>query len=279
MSKCSDEEEGQMCRICWQSEDKPSVIDPDILDPSLSAVFSSSSSVSEEPSLLGSLPSFSLTSKSQKINNNNPLISPCMCRGSSRYVHRLCLRTWRLSQGINTAHFLCCPACGCEYATTCTWLMQSRSALQACLGTSVSLLLTFGILSVSYAIVQTEIVRVGLVAAGFDPSIPLIKLVSAMFICALFDTLFIRPNPIYMCSLVTLAYLYVCMSDMTFLGSLLGTASMFGTGKCVIDLADEVGLWCRDKIVDMVEVVDHPQRIESEAQFNKVKENRRKVRK
>lgn len=36
-------------------------------------------------------------------DSNNPLISPCQCSGSTRYVHRHCLERWRLTAGASAA--------------------------------------------------------------------------------------------------------------------------------------------------------------------------------
>ena len=43
---------------------------------------------------------------------DNPLISPCACTGSVRYVHHLCLRRWTLARPA-TAHL--CPICKALY--------------------------------------------------------------------------------------------------------------------------------------------------------------------
>ncbi|KAF3922157.1 hypothetical protein ABW21_db0202272 [Orbilia brochopaga] len=42
------------------------------------------------------------------------LISPCLCKGSARYVHEECLRAWRL-QSANDQSFYKCPTCHFEY--------------------------------------------------------------------------------------------------------------------------------------------------------------------
>jgi hypothetical protein len=48
-------------------------------------------------------------------DNSNELISPCLCRGSSLYVHRKCLDDWR-SQNANGRGFKYCTVCLFEYA-------------------------------------------------------------------------------------------------------------------------------------------------------------------
>ncbi|KAF3933375.1 hypothetical protein ABW19_dt0205407 [Dactylella cylindrospora] len=42
------------------------------------------------------------------------LISPCLCKGSSKYVHEECLRAWRLHSA-NSQSFYKCPTCHFEY--------------------------------------------------------------------------------------------------------------------------------------------------------------------
>jgi len=44
---------------------------------------------------------------------DNPLMSPCACTGSVRYVHRLCLRRWTAARPA-TAHL--CPICNGLYS-------------------------------------------------------------------------------------------------------------------------------------------------------------------
>jgi hypothetical protein len=44
---------------------------------------------------------------------DNPLISPCACAGSVRYVHHLCLRRWTAARP-TTAHL--CPICQSLYS-------------------------------------------------------------------------------------------------------------------------------------------------------------------
>jgi uncharacterized membrane protein (DUF373 family) len=44
----------------------------------------------------------------------NPLISPCRCRGTMKYVHLECLQQWRLMSGRNKS-FYQCDQCGYQY--------------------------------------------------------------------------------------------------------------------------------------------------------------------
>jgi hypothetical protein len=43
---------------------------------------------------------------------SNPLISPCLCKGSMKYIHRECLNSWRKSN--NKAYYMC-DICKYEY--------------------------------------------------------------------------------------------------------------------------------------------------------------------
>jgi len=43
------------------------------------------------------------------------LISPCKCKGSSRYVHEGCLRQWRMAAPSRDRNYWKCPTCGYQY--------------------------------------------------------------------------------------------------------------------------------------------------------------------
>jgi len=43
------------------------------------------------------------------------LISPCLCKGSQRYVHEGCLQAWRQSAPLSDRNFWRCPTCQFEY--------------------------------------------------------------------------------------------------------------------------------------------------------------------
>eukprot|EP00747_Dinoflagellata_sp_TGD_P218840 gnl/TRDRNA2_/TRDRNA2_91042_c0_seq2.p1 gnl/TRDRNA2_/TRDRNA2_91042_c0~~gnl/TRDRNA2_/TRDRNA2_91042_c0_seq2.p1 ORF type:complete len:255 (+),score=21.27 gnl/TRDRNA2_/TRDRNA2_91042_c0_seq2:98-862(+) len=45
----------------------------------------------------------------------NPLLSPCLCDGSVRYVHRSCLNTWRVFGASSTGRAARCELCGLHY--------------------------------------------------------------------------------------------------------------------------------------------------------------------
>lgn len=45
----------------------------------------------------------------------NPLICPCKCSGTIKYVHRDCLNSWRHSHPMNHEHFTHCPICHYAY--------------------------------------------------------------------------------------------------------------------------------------------------------------------
>ena len=57
------------------------------------------------------LESGSLTSKT------NPLLSPCVCRGSVKYVHKECLAKWRVTT-LRPDQDLICPLCKTVYNIT-----------------------------------------------------------------------------------------------------------------------------------------------------------------
>lgn len=50
----------------------------------------------------------------------NPLISPCLCSGSSRFVHRACLAQWRASNHRQDAHWQC-EVCHFRYLYARAW--------------------------------------------------------------------------------------------------------------------------------------------------------------
>ncbi|KAL1841680.1 hypothetical protein VTJ49DRAFT_6719 [Mycothermus thermophilus] len=43
------------------------------------------------------------------------LISPCLCKGSQKYVHEGCLQAWRTSAPLSDRNFWRCPTCQFEY--------------------------------------------------------------------------------------------------------------------------------------------------------------------
>ncbi|KAK4122941.1 hypothetical protein N657DRAFT_575330 [Parathielavia appendiculata] len=85
----------RMCRICLE------VVHPTTdLDESLAGrVFSSAPRVryvSEDP-------------------ESGRLMSPCLCKGSSKYVHEGCLRAWRKASPLSDRNYWRCPTCQFEY--------------------------------------------------------------------------------------------------------------------------------------------------------------------
>jgi len=87
--------EPRTCRICFE------VVQPTTeLDDSIAAgIFTSRARVryvSEDPEL-------------------GRLISPCLCKGSQRYVHEGCLQAWRRSSPLSDRNFWRCPTCHFEY--------------------------------------------------------------------------------------------------------------------------------------------------------------------
>ncbi|KAI8466107.1 MAG: hypothetical protein J3K34DRAFT_472826 [Monoraphidium minutum] len=73
---------------------------------------------------------------------DNPLISPCMCSGSSRFVHRACLAQWRASSHRADA-FYQCEVCKFRYQYSRAWwasLLGSRVTLGVVFAASLALL-------------------------------------------------------------------------------------------------------------------------------------------
>ncbi|KAG2453659.1 hypothetical protein HYH02_001872 [Chlamydomonas schloesseri] len=61
-------------------------------------------------------------------NKDDPLVSPCLCKGSTRYIHRSCLAKWRAANVGTKAHYRC-EICHFEYVYTRIWwarLLRSR---------------------------------------------------------------------------------------------------------------------------------------------------------
>ena len=45
----------------------------------------------------------------------NPLIYPCKCCGTSKYIHSSCLDKWRIMNGINSRHYYRCELCNYKF--------------------------------------------------------------------------------------------------------------------------------------------------------------------
>ena len=58
---------------------------------------------------------------------NNPLIYPCKCTGTSKYIHKLCLKKWRMSNLPNSDPRNKCMECNGEYIITKQVLIQPLS--------------------------------------------------------------------------------------------------------------------------------------------------------
>ena len=66
--------------------------------------------------LPGFLQSSSRVTYESEDPESGPLISPCKCRGSSRYVHIKCLQEWRFADPLlATRNYYHCPTCGFRY--------------------------------------------------------------------------------------------------------------------------------------------------------------------
>eukprot|EP00877_Chromochloris_zofingiensis_P003918 jgi/Chrzof1/13527/Cz08g00320.t1 len=65
---------------------------------------------------------------------DNPMISPCLCSGSSRYVHRKCLQQWRLTNHRSDAYYQC-EVCKFKYQYRRLWwadLIGSKVTILLC---------------------------------------------------------------------------------------------------------------------------------------------------
>jgi len=47
-------------------------------------------------------------------NTDNPLLSPCKCKGSAEFVHVECLEKWRSTDTTSKQHYIC-PVCNTKY--------------------------------------------------------------------------------------------------------------------------------------------------------------------
>ncbi|ORD93817.1 MARH6 [Enterospora canceri] len=54
----------------------------------------------------------------------NALISPCLCKGSVKFIHEKCLRFWRL-HGKETKQFNVCEQCKSEYTVTTDYNLKN----------------------------------------------------------------------------------------------------------------------------------------------------------
>ncbi|CAK7275209.1 hypothetical protein SEPCBS57363_006563 [Sporothrix epigloea] len=63
------------------------------------------------------------------------LISPCLCKGSQKYVHEGCLQSWRMARPLAERNFWKCPTCGFEYRIQrLSWgRLVSNKITRACL--------------------------------------------------------------------------------------------------------------------------------------------------
>lgn len=67
---------------------------------------------------------------------NDPMISPCLCRGGMRFVHRGCLNAWR-GTNIREGALYACEVCGYRYTMRRAWWAQVIGSRWSCLGVSV----------------------------------------------------------------------------------------------------------------------------------------------
>ncbi|KAG2445580.1 hypothetical protein HXX76_000192 [Chlamydomonas incerta] len=74
----------------------------------------------------------------------DPLISPCLCKGSTRYIHRACLAKWRATKVGTQAHYRC-EICHFEYVYRRIWwarLLRARPVAFAIFMTTLVLVAT-----------------------------------------------------------------------------------------------------------------------------------------
>ncbi len=57
-------------------------------------------------------------------NESNKLISPCLCQGSVKYIHELCLKNWILNNPKKNIKESCCEICNFKYTITFTTKLQ-----------------------------------------------------------------------------------------------------------------------------------------------------------
>jgi len=63
-----------------------------------------------------SLPGFLQSSNVVYEDESGRLIRPCMCKGSSKYVHEACLQAWRHADpSYGRRNYWQCPTCGFKY--------------------------------------------------------------------------------------------------------------------------------------------------------------------
>lgn len=59
---------------------------------------------------------------------HNRLITPCLCRGSQKYIHEVCLHQWRYS---DPKFFDACPTCKFKYMSEIPWYIEFLSTSTA----------------------------------------------------------------------------------------------------------------------------------------------------
>lgn len=60
---------------------------------------------------------------SEESDKHNPFLSPCACAGTIKYVHRICLATWRAVAP--EEHRLYCQLCHVQYVLPRRWVEES----------------------------------------------------------------------------------------------------------------------------------------------------------
>ncbi|KAG9139843.1 hypothetical protein Leryth_024543 [Lithospermum erythrorhizon] len=91
-------------------EETVSLLAPPLIEPPISSSLGSCSEIESEDIESGSLPCCRICLE-HDAENDDELISPCMCKGTQQFVHRSCLDHWRsVKEGFAFSHCTTCKA-------------------------------------------------------------------------------------------------------------------------------------------------------------------------
>ncbi|KAF1951092.1 hypothetical protein CC80DRAFT_496375 [Byssothecium circinans] len=90
------------------------------------------------------LPGFLQSASNVKYEDENGrLIRPCMCKGSSKYVHEACLQAWRHADpGYGRRNYFQCPTCGFRYQLSRLGAGRFVASLSAQIILTITILIT-----------------------------------------------------------------------------------------------------------------------------------------
>ncbi|KAL6757350.1 hypothetical protein V8C86DRAFT_3026214 [Haematococcus lacustris] len=115
-STVAESEGPRICRFCLE-EEEDTAASAAVLGPS----------TSEAALRFRWLRATTHAAHASPAQNDNPLIVPCLCTGTAKYVHRQCLEKWREA---TPAAFYKCTVCGYEYQfERLDWAWVLRSPL------------------------------------------------------------------------------------------------------------------------------------------------------